>query len=470
MVISGARGGKDSRIATPIVVYEAIFGGHERGLGKGETGTIVLVAQDSRAVGVAFGYIRDYFLKSPVLSTMLDGEPLASSIALTNGLVIQCFPCTLKSMRGFSIPVAVMDEVAYFRLEGQSDSDVEIQTSIRRGVLYDDYQRAFGKPDPDLLVWRATSRLMNPVTFTEQRLRREERLDPVRFRREYLSEFVDDVMAFLPQHLIDAAIKTGRSELAYRDGLSYFMAVDPSGGGPDHFTCSIVHTEGKGADLRVVQDVLKGWPTRGAETVDLEGVVAEIASIAKRYGIRRVSGDKYSRDWVAQAFRRHGISYEADHHPPLDKSAAYLETEPLFTQGRIELLDHPTQRRELVGLERRPRPGNKATVDHPTSAGAHDDYASALALAAAVASRQRRAMFADLVPPASDAEADSAESDACEEALLRDGWIKQTESTSPPRPRPSPACSSCGTSHARNDRCIDAAPTPAELRRLGLTS
>jgi hypothetical protein len=123
-----------------------------------------------------------------------------------------------------------------------------------------------------------------------------------------------------------------------------------------------------------------------AQQVDLEGIVAEIAGIAKQYGVRTVHGDRYSRHWVAQAFQRHGLRYDADHG--LDKTAAYLEAEPLFAQGRIFLLDDPTQRRELVCLERRPRPGNKATVDHPNSAGAHDDYANALALAAALASRK----------------------------------------------------------------------------------
>ena len=33
-VVAGARAGKDSRIAAPIVCYEAIFGGHERNLAK----------------------------------------------------------------------------------------------------------------------------------------------------------------------------------------------------------------------------------------------------------------------------------------------------------------------------------------------------------------------------------------------------------------------------------------------------
>src|SRR6267143_7114316 len=56
-VIAGARAGKDSRIAAPIVVYEAVFGGHEQRVAKGEIATIVLVAQDAKAAGIAFNYI-----------------------------------------------------------------------------------------------------------------------------------------------------------------------------------------------------------------------------------------------------------------------------------------------------------------------------------------------------------------------------------------------------------------------------
>jgi hypothetical protein len=37
---------------------------------------------------------------SPILSALVDGDPLASEITLTNGLSIMCFPCTLRSMRG----------------------------------------------------------------------------------------------------------------------------------------------------------------------------------------------------------------------------------------------------------------------------------------------------------------------------------------------------------------------------------
>ena len=52
----------------------------------------------------------------------------------------------------------------------------------------------------------------------------------------------------------------------------------------------------------------------------------------------------------------------------------------MFSQGRIEILDHLQLIRELQCLERRTRAGGKDIVDHPR--GGHDDYANVLALAA----------------------------------------------------------------------------------------
>jgi hypothetical protein len=412
-VVAGARSGKDSRIAAPIVCYEAVFGGHERHLARGERGIIPLVAQDQRATRVAFGYIRDYLTWSRALAPMVtDGGVLASEIRLTNRMSLLCFPCTLKSLRAFSMPVGVLDEVAFYRLEGAADSDAEIQASIRRGmisfpqtklvkistpymksgILYDDFKRAFGQDDPDLLVWRASSLLMNP-SLRAERLDRERRLDPSRFAREYEAEFAEDVATFLPAALVDGAVQVGRRELPPQRGCRYVGACDTSGGGLCAFTFSIVHVEGDGAARRVVQDVMRTWSKpRGGQT-DLEGAVREISAIAKRYSVTTVVGDRYARGWVREAFKRNGITYQdatvagkGGESVYLDKSAAYLEAEPLFAQGLVEILDNLVLERELKNLERRPQPGGKDRVDHPR--GQYDDHANALALAVAVAASQ----------------------------------------------------------------------------------
>jgi hypothetical protein len=125
---------------------------------------------------------------------------------------------------------------------------------------------------------------------------------------------------------------------------------------------------------------MRGWTSRWSDISDLEGVVREIAGIVKRYRLTTVTGDKYSANWVRERFQAEGIRYQ---DPAQDKSAAYVELEPLVAQGRLELLGHPTLARELTVLERRPRPGGRPLIDHPR--GGHDDYANALALAAVAA-------------------------------------------------------------------------------------
>ncbi len=109
-VLSGARGGKDSRIAAPIACYEAVFGGHEKRLTRGERAVIPIVAQDHRATRIAFGYVRSYMTGSPLLRSMVETE-LAQEIRLVNGVDIVCFPCTMASLRGWSVPAGVLDEV-----------------------------------------------------------------------------------------------------------------------------------------------------------------------------------------------------------------------------------------------------------------------------------------------------------------------------------------------------------------------
>jgi hypothetical protein len=395
-VIAGARAGKDSRIAGPVALYEAIFGGHAEQLARGERGIIPIVAADARGTKIAFGYLKGYLTSSPILSTMIE-EVYAAEIALTNRISIVCFPCVGKSLRGWSIPAGILDEVGFYRLEGSSDSDAEVQASVRRGmigfkqsrlvkistpymkggVLYDDYKIAFGVDHPDLLVWKASSVLMNPTL--EGRLEQEKRLDPLRYQREYEAEFADDIAAFLPSKWIEDAVVSGRHELPFNPSFIYSSACDPSGGGADAFTFSIVHTEGQGPESKTVQDVLKGWQRVGNEAPDLKGVVKEICDILRAYSLTSIVGDRYAGQWVRQAFSENGISYQESES---DKSAAYLSLEPQFAQGRIELLDHPRMVRELKTLERRPRSGGKIIVDHPLRF--HDDYSNALALAVSV--------------------------------------------------------------------------------------
>jgi hypothetical protein len=400
-IVSGAQSGKDSRALCPVVVYESVWGGHK--IIKGEPTRIVLVAQDRDAAGIAFGYIAEAF-QQPALKHLVE-RPLTREIVLKSGLRISCFPCTMRSMRGYRIPVGALDELAFFRLEGNANSDVEIQTSIARGqitlphsklikistpymksgVLYEDHKAYFGTESPDLLVWVSTTKEMNP-SVSEARLEREARtMDPTRFRREFEAEFAEDVDAFLSDAWIEAATMRGVSQLPPRDKVKRICTVDASGGGADAFTSSIMETDGRGPTQTMTQILLRGWEKPRSAQISLEGVVAEIARLAKDHGLREVWGDRYTQRWIIEAFARHHITYRHPHVKRdgkpiyLDRSLAYLASESLFASGRIRILDHPRLIRELKNLERRPtQSGDK--IDHPT--GQHDDYASVTCLGA----------------------------------------------------------------------------------------
>lgn len=403
-LISGARGGKDSRIAAPVLTCEAVYGGHERHLSRGERATIPLVSQDARANAVARGYVFSYLRESPVLKGLVEDEK-RDELHLSNGVSVVCFPNTSASLRAWSMPVGGMNEIGFWRLEGAADSDVEIQAAIRRGMvgfertlllkcstpymrgglLFADFERAFGQDDPDLLVWRAPSRLMNP-TLSEARLAREQRLDPVRYQREYLAEWIEDVATAFAWPWIEAAANRDRpQEYPVREAVRYRATTDPTGGGDDAWPLLIYHVEGDGAEARLIVDVLRSRRRAGGQSPDLEGTVAEYCDVLRRYGCDAVCGDRYAAGWVRQAFERHSIRYvEAS----TDRSGAYLELTGWLAQGRVEIPDHPALVRELRNLERRTRPGGKDAVDHPR--GQHDDHANVLALAAAESTRAGR--------------------------------------------------------------------------------
>lgn len=403
-VIAGARSGKDSRIEAPALGWEGVFGRHEQRLGRGERGVIPLVSQDARANAVARGYLFSYLQDAPLLRALVS-EVKQNELQLSTRIGYACFPNTAPSLRAWSMPAGGMNEVGVWSLDGAADSDVEIQAAIRRGMvgfdrtlllkcstpymrgglLHDDFERGFGHDDPDLLVWRAPSALMNP-TLSGDRLSREQRMDPLRYRREYEAEWVDDISTYVLPSWIDAAVVRGRHELPARPGVRYRATTDPTGGGEDEWALLIFHVDENGC---LVEDARRAEGRRGASAPDLEGLVRDYAELLRRYRCDRVCGDRYAGSWPRQAFARHGITYE---DAPCDRSTAYGELQPLLAQGRVSVLDDAVLVRQLKTLERRARPGGRDIIDHPR--GRHDDRANVLALAAALVLREESARCA----------------------------------------------------------------------------
>ncbi len=109
-----------------------------------------------------------------------------------------------------------------------------------------------------------------------------------------------------------------------------------------------------------------------------------------RYGVFTVFGDDYGKQWVVEAFRAYGISYEPprrkDAEAKMAASELYLEAVPMINSRSVRLLDHAVLIDQLCQLERSIIASGRERVTHPDRG--HDDIANA-ACGALVMARQR---------------------------------------------------------------------------------
>jgi hypothetical protein len=395
--ITGRQSGK-TRMAALIAGYEAAFCRTEPGSGDVYALT---VAQDHRAsLRASFSYARVPFDSVPLLKGLVR-ERKVETLRLQNNVVLAAYPCRPESVRGLRAQVVICDELGFFRSSEGSPQDVEMLRAARPtlattggrlimlsspagqlGALWELFERYFGHDDSPVLIWRASAPEMNP-TLPADYLQRMELDDPEGYRSEVLGEFRAGTTALFDPEAIRVCTIQGRRELPPTAGRVYKAFLDASGGRRDAFTVCIGHREGKS----IVIDVVRVW----SAPFNPSAVVADCAQLLKRYGLTAARGDRFAAEWVAEAFRVNGISYEES---PLDASALYLEMLPVLNASQVELLDLHDLRQELIGLERRRGPSGRDRVVHPPSR--HDDIANCVAGLVHLLHRHRRRMFEGL--------------------------------------------------------------------------
>jgi hypothetical protein len=393
-VICGRRSGK-SYISALVACYLAAFKDWRPFLAPGEKGWIFVVANDKAQAGIIKNYISGIFHRTKCLKAFVVKETV-ETLELRNGVVIAVKTASFRSLRGYTIIAAILEEIAFWRSEESANPDKEILAAVRpalatipeslligistpysrAGVLFDMFKNYYGKTSGPL-IWKAPTRVMNP-TIDKRLVENALREDPQAASAEWEAVWRQDIEAFISQELVEAVTVPGRFELPKAEGARYYAFADPSGGRQDSFTLGIAHAEKNG---KIVLDVLR----ERRPPFQPEGVVAEFSEAIKAFGVHEVMADKYAGEWVPEAFRKRGIVVRPS---DLTASAIYLEFLPLVSNGTVELLDMKRLAGQLTGLERRARSGGKDSVTHYP--GGHDDLANAAAGACVRVQKSKR--------------------------------------------------------------------------------
>lgn len=392
-VICGRRSGK-SFISAIIAVYLAVFKDWKPYLSPGERGWIFIIANDKAQAGIIKKYISGILHENRLLRAKIQNET-KEEIELAGGVGIAVRTCSYRTLRGYTLLAAILEEMAFYRSEDSANPDREILAAVRpalatipesvllgistpysrTGVLWEMFKNHFGKPGGPL-IWTAPTRTMNP-TIDAGLIEAALIEDPQAARAEWEAVWRDDITAFISADVVEAVTIPGRIELPKVSGTHYFGFIDPSGGRQDSFTLGISHREAEG---RIILDVLR----ERRPPFQPKAVVSEFADTLKAYDISAVEADKYAGEWVPEAFREQGISVRPC---AMTASEIYLNFLPMISNRSVELLDIKRLHSQLIGLERRTRGGGKDLITHYP--GGHDDAANSCAGACVLAEKGR---------------------------------------------------------------------------------
>ena len=353
-------------------------------LAPGERALLPVLAQTKDQAVNGFNFICGAFAASPALRGLVEGQN-SDTLSLASGVDIVVRPASFRSARGATTIACICDETAFWHSESSANPDTEILRALRpslmttkgpliaisspysrKGELWKAYAKHYGK-DSRVLVAQAASWVMHPG-LDPSFIAEQYEDDPVSANAEYGANFRSDVDAFVRAEVVEDAVVRGCHELMPSPKSSkYHGFCDPSGGSQDSFTLSIAHGDG---DIAVLDCIREFRPPFSPENV-----VAELAGVLRSYGLREVTGDAYSGEFVRELFRGKGISYNISKK---SKSEIYIDLLPMLNSGRVALLDHPKMVAQLCGLERRTTRGTgRDSIDHAPNS--HDDLINAAA-------------------------------------------------------------------------------------------
>src|SRR3954454_24580600 len=191
---------------------------------------VLLLAADRRQARVAFRFLRSLIVDHPELCKLVVSET-QEAIELRNQVVVEVTTASFRTIRGYSIAALVADKIAFwFDGEASANPTEEVLAAARpamatmgpnalllmmsspharRGPLWKDFSRHYGKQDAPVLVWKAPSKTMKP-SLPQSVIDDAYEQDPTRASAEFGAEFRSDVETYISREVVEAAVVNGR--------------------------------------------------------------------------------------------------------------------------------------------------------------------------------------------------------------------------------------------------------------------
>ena len=337
----GARSGK-SFLSSICALYEATRGEYQKYVTKGEFVYICVIAtREKQAIAIIQSNCLRMLENSPILKKMIS-KTTELEITLKNNIRIISGPCNSTAMRGLPIAVLILDEAAFYRIEGPKADDL-IFGSLRprqaqfptnklflistagskQGLFFNFFDEGF--KIQDRLTCQASTEFMNPV-IPKAFLEKEKIRDIDNFMREFCGEFSEKLESFFPSDLISRPFILAGDQ-PFKSGNIYSLAFDQSGlSGKDRFSLSIGHAE---KDI-VIIDIVRSWTTK-----NLDEILTDIEKLKKEYQIFNCLVDKYAIGYIRNAFQKIGLTIET--RPGL--AEIYVVMKSTVLQDKLRLPD-----------------------------------------------------------------------------------------------------------------------------------
>src|ERR1035437_2821051 len=264
-LICGRRGGK-SLILALISTYLATFFDWSPFLTAGERATVSVIAADRKQASTILRYVRG-MLGVPLLTGLITRET-TDTIDLANQVSIEIQTANFRTVRGKTIVAGLCDELAFWQSDDLgANPDVEILNALRpamatvpkamllkasspysrKGALWTDFRKYYGEDASPVLVWKASTRVMNP-SVPQAFIDEAYEADPASAAAEFGGEFRTDVESFISREAIEAVTSPNIFERGHIAGQRYFAFNDPSGGSSDSMTLAIAHLEHRNSE------------------------------------------------------------------------------------------------------------------------------------------------------------------------------------------------------------------------------